>query len=196
MKKSLLAFACATLLAGCISSAKRTGVNWTVSMDRTFALDAEEYGGVAIKGVVKLLHLAVRAPYDTRQLVVLRADGSIAFDAFNTFAAAPAQLLKGIALDSLERSQRFSRVVPANSSARTDYTVEVEVETLALDCRKDSRRDAVVALTLTLLKSRDVVASSHGEAKIPANGADYSAAFSRAFGDAFARALAGIAGDE
>ena len=60
---------------------------------------------------------------------------------------------------------------------------------LALDCRAEGRREASVALVMTLVRGRSVVASSKAEASAPLEGGNFSAAFSRAFGDAALAAL-------
>ena len=64
-------------------------------------------------------------------------------------------------------------------------TVELAAEALGVE----GARIATVALTVTLVDARDVVAVASGEGTMPAGGGDYSAAFSSAFAAAMAEAL-------
>ena len=88
MKRAVTAVLPVLLLAGCMGTAPKAPVNWTIEPKA-----ASVFSAAAAKwGTVRLASVSVRAPYDGQRLAVLRADGSIAFDAFNTFAAAPAAL--------------------------------------------------------------------------------------------------------
>lgn len=173
------------VLAGCLGPAPKAPRNWLVEWTDPAA--AEEANPAAPS--VKFQQLEVLAPYGGTRLAVMRSDGSIAFDAFNSFAAAPASLMRGAAFDAIEASGRFSRVVRPGSSAAADFSLEATVVRLALDCRAEGRREASVALVMTLVRGRSVVASSKAEASAPLEGGNFSAAFSRAFGDAALAAL-------
>ncbi len=175
------------LVAGCFSAgpARKAPVNWTIEM-RAAPVTAE---AAAKWGVARLSQVAVRAPFDSTHLAVLRRDGSLAFDPANVFAAAPSALLRGAAQDAAAASGLFVCVVPATSAAGTKTLIEVTVDELALDCRVEGARIATVALTVTLVDARDVVAVASGEGTKPAGAGDYSAAFSAAFAEAMAAAL-------
>lgn len=104
--------------------------------------------------------VSVAAPYDDGRLPVLRVDGSIAFDPCNAFAARPSQLLRNALTADREAPFLF-------------------VERLALDCRAAGRRDAVAEVSLTVGGR-----TFSGSARVPTADGDYSAAFTRAVGEA------------
>lgn len=184
--KTALRILVVSTFAGCMSAAPKPPVCWTIEgsggMPRApAAADAED---------AKLLQVSVRAPYDAREFAILRADGSVAFDSFNRFAAAPASLLKGAALDILESSGRFARVLPGTSSAKVPLFVEISVDELALDCRGPDGMAAVAKVTLATMRGRDIEYVSRGEGRSPAGaGEDFSRAFSNAFAAAVDNAL-------
>ena len=141
-------------------------------------------------GVARFSQLAVRAPYDALQFAVLRADGTVAFDDYNRFAAAPSQLLKGAVLDVLKGSGLFRSVVGSSSAATADLTVEVTVERLCLDCRAPDARRARAAVSLLLLdRSRTIMAEISGESSSDAAAGNYAEAFASALSGALEVAL-------
>lgn len=165
------------LMVGCLSSAPKAPVNWTIDFTRCPNDGVRADGG---KEAVRIASVDVRAPYAGVRLVVLRPDGSIVFDAFNAFAGSPAQLMLGTMFDAVEASGKFGRVLPPSSAAKTRYSIELVVTQLALDCREKGRRTAKIAFMLILLDGREVAASVRGNGSAEA-GDDYSAAFSEAF---------------
>lgn len=140
----LLAAAC----AGCLASAPRPPVNWTIDIET----DAKSATAI------------VCAPYGGQRIAVLRPDGSIAFDAFNVFAAAPASIIKDAVV---ARGGKGALVV----------------RRLALDCRAPGRRDAVVELEIT-----DGTRLAKGSAAESTSSGNFSSAFSRAFERAYGKA--------
>ena len=183
MRLKTLFLAFLPCLAGCLGPAPMSHENWTIDcaeLPRSAVASGDE--------TARLAQVSVRAPFDGRQFVVLRPDGSLAFDSFNGFAAPPAALIRSAAEDALAASGAFSRVVAANSAAPARYTLELCVTRLALDCREEGRRKAVVALSLTVLDGRTVRSVHRGEAASPTDDGNYSAAFSRALADALAAA--------
>ena len=173
------------LVAGCLGSAPKAPVNWTIEPKATtvFRASNPKYG------VVRVAQVSVRAPYDGANLAVLRKDGSIAFDPFNAFASHPAAILRGVTCDVVDASGLFARVVPSASGAAAKESLEVTVTRLALDCRTEGVRTASVAVSVTLLSGRDVVAMKSGEGTMPAGDGNYSAAFSSAYTAALAAAM-------
>lgn len=175
----------AVALAGCLSPAPKAPVSWTVSI-------AGAKGAAVMErkwDVVRVSRVEVRAPYDGRSLAVLRPDGSLAFDSFNAFAATPASILVGAAVDALSASGAAASVIGPHSIASAQMSMEVTVTRLALDCRKDGARDASVALSIALLDGRRLVSVAEAEGGAATPDGNYSAAFSSAFGKAFAEAL-------
>jgi hypothetical protein len=144
------------VLAGCLGSGPKPAVNWTIEADS----DA------------KVASATVCAPYGGQRIAVLRPDGSIAFDAFNAFAAAPGLIIK----DALVGRRGEGSLV---------------VRRIALDCRSAGRRNALVELELTVGG-----ATGKGSASEPTPDGNYTAAFSRAFAEALARAREGLASEK
>ena len=181
----------ALAFAGCLSSPPEAPVNWTVEW-----MPGGNTAAVSPRfGLVRPSLVSVRPPYDGSRIAVLRPDGSIAFDAFNVFAASPAALLRGAVGDVLSASGEFAGVLDAASSANAQYLAEVTVRRLALDCRKEGRRDACVDLTFTLLEGRRPVATKSASSSEPAPLGNYSAAFSAAFARALQSAVSAALDD-
>ena len=175
------------VLSGCLSSAPKAPVHWTIEVESPRKGTQTPPPGE--RPVVRLAQVNVRAPYDGTRLVVLRADGSVALDAYNTFAASPAHILRGAAEDALAASGRFAHVAQAASGASAALSAEVTLTRLALDCRKPGTRVASVELDLVLLDARRVVSSRRGAAWASAQDGNYTRAFSRAFANALDDAL-------
>jgi len=176
------------MLAGCLSSGTPAATEWTVAVEK----GAVRHVAAPKFGVARLLLVDVRAPYAGREIAVLRGDGSVAFDPYNTFAATPLRLMTGGALDALAGSGLFSAVVEAGSSADSDVDVEVAVLRMALDCRVEGSRRAVVALSVRLVRSHRIVAYAIGEGACDAGSGDYSASFSAAAASAFGEAFGNL----
>lgn len=161
---------------------------WTVEYPARDAGDAaaQTAGSAA---AVRVSRVDVRAPFDGQRLAVLRGDGSIAFDPRNSFAAPPAALLRGATLDAARASRLAAAAIDRLSSASTPYSIEVSVSRFALDCRTPGARKASVALSVSLMDSRNVIATSEADAEADAAAGDYTSAFSKAFGAAIDKAL-------
>lgn len=186
---TVMALAAAIALAGCLGSHPKAPTFWTVDAE-SIAI-AVESGG-AKGGVVpaRVAEVKVRPPWDVAKLAVRRADGSVAFDPFNAFAARPEALLKGPAEDVLASTGRYD----VNAAmVGTNVTFNVVVTRLDLDCREEGVRKAEVALTLVANRREGHGAPStsaaKGSASVDARAGDYSTAFSRAFTAALNDAL-------
>ena len=173
-----LPLACAC--SGCLTSRASEVRDWTVEFRSRARVAAKPKFGVA-----RVSQVSVRAPYEVRSLQVMRDDGSIAQDPFNRFAAAPPQLLKGPVVDALGASGVFGEVVGSTSSAAASVVAEVTVSRLALDCRKDGTRRALVELSaLVLDRDRGIATRGRGDGAADAADGDYAKAFSEAFSSA------------
>ena len=176
--------------AGCLSSSTPTPKAWMVSPTSDPPPAAPQPGAFSTtrQGAV-----TVSAPFDSTSFIVRRADGSVARDPYNVFAAPPSALLRGAVRARLEADGRFGRVVPQSSSASADVQVEALVGDLSIDCSEQSRRTARAAVSLDVLRSgrggRDVILSGDGIGSADASNGDYSAAFSQAFDAALVAAL-------
>ena len=173
------------ILSGCLSTSPAEHTDWNIEC-------SEAALRVAAKpkfGVARLSLVEMRAPYTVREMAVLRANGSVAFDQCNAYAASPVQLVKGVALESLSRSGLFKAVVGASSSADSDIEVEVAVTRLALDSREKDSLRAVAVLSVRLVSARKISAYVTGSGSADASGHDFSAAFSSAVTSAFSDAL-------
>ena len=182
---AILSVSVMSLAAGCMTSTVKAPVEWSVECTAEVAVSRAK----PRHGVAKLTLVEMRAPYAVREVAVLRADGSVAFDPCNSYAAAPVQLMKGVAAESLAACGLFESVVSSGSSVDADVEVEVVVKRLALDCRQEGSRRAVAELFVRLVRSHRIVAEAPGAGAADAAKGDYAAAFSEAATTAFADAL-------
>ena len=130
----------ALAFSGCLTSAPPPPKSWIVSASR------KSNSELMIDKVARLGSITVAAPYDKSALAVKRADGSLAFDAYNVFASSPSALLRAPLAALLEDDGRFGRVLSSASTARSNSTLEAVVTDLSLDCTAENRRTAKVAL--------------------------------------------------
>lgn len=183
--KKLCAFFVLPLLAGCLASTVTPPTYWPLDYTGpVVSAKAPKYG------VARSLPVVVRSPYASAQIAVLRADGTVAFDPLNEFATTPANLLRGPSQDAVAASGLFREVVGSESIAVADVSVEVTVVRLALDCREEGKRKALVELCLRILRGHEIVASVKGTGKIDADNGNFGSAFSVAFERAFVSAFA------
>ena len=188
MKFGVFILLSAVLLGGCLSSAPKAPAYWLIEPVATTVFEA----ATPKFGSVRIAPVSVRAPYDGTRLVVLRRDGSVAFDGFNSFSSAPGAILTGVTEDIVSASGLFERVVRPTSSAAAVHSLEVTVTRLALDCKVEGTRHAVADVTVQLLKGREIVSVSKGSGSRPAASGDYSSACSSAVTAALANALKGL----
>jgi len=186
--------AVALALSGCLSGPSRPPVKaWTVEPATADSARApvrlDELTPPPFKAT-RLGGVTVLPPYDTAPIHVKRADGTLAEDAYNVFAAAPSQLLRRPVMGALAQEQRFGHILPSASSAASEAVAEVLVSELALDCR-DGRK-AKVRLGLNIVKGREVVLASEAEGSADAASGDYTEAFSKAFNDAIREGLVNL----
>lgn len=175
------------LAVGCMN-APRAPERWNITFD--------DQVGVAGKvkrlgGVARIESVVVRAPYAVEHLAVLRPDGTIVFDAYNTYASMPGMMLRGEVYDAVEASGKFDNVITGLSTAKSDYLIEVVVTDMFLDCREEGKRVARVALILSLIREgRELVRNIHGEGAAAYDGnvaTAMSSAFAQAMNDALAK---------
>jgi len=144
-------------------------------------------------GIVRVSMVQVRAPYDAREIAVLRPDGSMAFDPYNKFPAIPSQIIRGAAIDALASSGLFASAVSASSSVSSDVSAEVSVLKFALDCRNEGSRKAIAAVAVRIVdRDRRSAAIAEGVGEADASSGEYSSAFSSAFTSAMADALGAL----
>jgi len=140
-------------------------------------------------GVTRLSQVIVNLPYGGTHVIVLKKDGTVAFDPYNTFAAQPTGLLKGPLVAAMKVSGLFSDVIEPGSSAVGTASVEFVVSRLALDCRQEESRQAVVELLVRVQVGKEIVATATGEGVADATDGDFGTAFSRAVSQAVSSAL-------
>lgn len=182
--KKIAAVVFLPLLTGCLTATVPDVSRWLVEYRPVKA----EQPKLRDLGVARLSQLVVRSPYNEEGLAVLRANGTVAFDPCNEYAAQPSFLLRGAAFDALVASGLFNTVVGATSKVAEDCTVEVAVTRLALDCRKEGERKAVVEVLLRLVKVDALAKTAEGSATVDAADGNYGAAFSQAFSAALLEA--------
>ena len=163
------------VLAGCLTASTPKVTQWLV-----------EYKGAARSAsqakyeVGRVSQVLIRSPYNETGIAVLRADGSMAFDPYNEYAANPMLMLKGVVFDAMDASGLFGVVVNPSSSVRSSVSVEVFISRLALDCRKEGERKAVASVRVRILSDSGKVLYAQGEGESDAKDGNYGAAFSLA----------------
>ena len=186
MKKTI-AFLLLPLVAGCLTATVPTVSHWMIEYRGT-----KEPARVAKYGPTRLSQIMVSAPFNSTCLTVLRADDTVAFDAYNEFAAQPSQLMKGVLFKALAKSGLFSNVVGPTSAVATSVSIEAVVTKLALDCRQEGERRAVASVLLRILDRRQETVVIEGESVADAADGNYGKAFSAAVSSAIDSALGKI----
>ena len=189
---TMLLLACAA--GGCLSSDAPTPKSWMVESSVQGEDTAPQVaGGGTAFGTTRVGSVSVDAPYDKPPFVVRRADGTVAFDHYNVFAANPSSLLRVPVRNRLVSDSRFNCVVQQSSVASVDSQVEVQVTDLSLDCRTAGRRVARAAVTLDVVKTgrgpRVVAFEGTGTGEADASDGNYTRAFSEAVDTAVGGAL-------
>ena len=183
----------ALLCAGCFTSSAPTPKSWTVEPSARQPQVQSPEGGNPAFVTTRMGGISVCAPYDRTSFVVRRTDGSVAFDAYNEFAASPSTMLRAPVMAQLSSDGRFGRVVAPSSVASADAAVEVLVKDLSLDCSEAGKRMARASVSVDVVKTgrgaRTVALSGDGDSTADAAGGNYSAAFSTAFNEALKAAL-------
>jgi len=178
----------AATLAGCFTSTAPVVQSWNIAPQ----FPERPSGIESTFAVTRIGTVSVLSPYDAQPLTVLRANGSVALDPSNRFAAAPAMLMRENLRAALLSDGRFGNVVGQASRAQADATVEVDVVELALDCSTVRSRYAVVKIDMRVIGGKGahtILMSSSGEGTINAAAGNYTAAFSAAAEKAFSQAL-------
>jgi len=183
--KTLLAVLPLSVLCGCLSPVSLPSVShWLIEYR-----DPPAVAGSPRYGVVRLVQAQVEQPYSGDQMVVLRKDGTVAFDAYNVFAAPASALLRGVGCSALRSSGLFSDVIGASSGAAAEISAEIVVSRLAIDCRQEDSRRTVAEVLVRLLSGRGIVATATGDGSADASDGDYGVAFSKALSTALSSAL-------
>lgn len=174
-------------LSGCLTATSPSVSHWLLEFDGYKAPVASK----ARYDAARVVQISVAAPYDSVGLTVLRANGSVAFDPYNDFAARPSQLLKGVLFEAAVGSGLFESVVGSSSTMSTSVSLEAVVSRLALDCRKEGERRAVASVLLRLVNRRESSVVCKGTGTADAADGNYgkalSTAVSRAFEEAFGK---------
>lgn len=173
--KKLIAVALIPVLSGCLTASSPRVAQWLL----------EYKGGSRVSQPAKyevgrVSQVLVRSPYNEVGIAVLRADGSMAFDAYNEYAANPTAMLKGVVFDAMDASGVFGAVVNPSSSVKSQALAEVLVSRLALDCRRDGERKAVAAVRVRLIANDGTTLYAQGEGVADAKDGNYGAALSDA----------------
>ena len=183
--KRLIALALIPVLSGSRSATSPKVTQWLLEYKGTNrATQQVKYE------VGRVSQVLVRSPYNEVGIAVLRADGSMAFDPYNEYAANPTALLKGFVYDAMDASGLFGAVVNPSSSVRSQALAEVLVSRLALDCRKEGERKAVAAVRVRLIANDGKTLYAQGEGTADAKDGNYGAALSDALSTALNTAFA------
>ena len=183
--KKLIALSLIPLLSGCLSASSPKVTQWLLEYKgpvRATRLTKYEVGRVS--------QVLVRSPFNEVGIAVLRADGSMAFDPYNEYAANPTAMLKGVVFDAMDASGLFGTVVNPSSSVKSQAQSEVLVSRLVLDCRKEGERKAVAAVRVRLIANDGKALYAQGEGTADAKDGNYGAALSGALSTALNAAFA------
>ena len=173
--KKLIVFSLVPVLAGCLTASAPKVSQWILEYEGSVrTAQAAKYD------VGRVSQVMVRSPYNEVGIAVLKADGSVAFDSYNEYAASPTAMLKGMVSDAMNASGLFGSVVNASSSVRSTAMVEAFFTRLALDCRTEGTRKASVAVTVRILGADDRAGIAKGEGTADAADGNFGAAFSKA----------------
>lgn len=173
--KKFIVFSFIPVLAGCLTANAPKVSQWIL-----------EYQGdvrtaqVAKYDVGRVSQVLVRSPYNEVGIAVLKADGSVAFDPYNEYAANPTAMLKGMVSDAMNASGIFGSVVNASSSVKSTAMVEAFFTRLAIDCREEGVRRASVAVVVRILGSNGRADIAKGESVADAADGNFGAALSAA----------------
>ena len=173
--KKLIVFSFVPVLAGCLTASAPKVSQWILEYE-----GAVPSAQVAKYDVGRVSQVLVRAPYNEVGITVLKADGSVAFDPYNEYAANPTAMLKGMVSDAMDASGLFGSVVNASSSVKSSVMVEAFFTRLALDCRKEGARRASVTVIVRILGSDERAAIAKGEGVADATDGNFGAALSAA----------------
>jgi len=183
--KALLAVLPLVALCGCLSPVPSPPVScWLVEYRSSSTVEQSPRYGIA-----RLSQVVVSQPYAGERFVVLRRNGTVAFDPCNVFAAAPQFLLKGVGVSAMRASGLFADAVEASSGAFAPVSVELVVTRLALDCRQEDSRRAVAETLVRVLNGKSVVAVAEGSGDADASDGDFGVAFSKAVSESLCSAL-------
>ena len=173
--KKIVVFALLPILAGCLSADSPKVTQWLLEYRgpvKTTRVPKYEVGRVS--------QILVRSPYNETGIAVFRADGSMAFDPYNEYAANPTALLKGLVFDAMDASGLFGTVVNPSSSVKSSALAEVLVSRLALDCRTEGERKAVASVRVRILADAEKPLYAQGSGEADAKDGNYGAALSDA----------------
>ena len=182
--KRLLSLALIPVLSGCLSASAPKVTQWPLEYRgpvKETRLPKYEVGRIS--------QILVRSPYNETGIAVLRADGSMAFDPYNEYAANPTSLLKGVVFDAMDASGLFGSVVNPSSSVKSQALAEILIGRLALDCRKAGERKAVASVRVRIIPGNGKAQQAKGEGEADAKDGNYGAALSGALSAALSSAF-------
>ncbi len=166
-----LALSLALLAAGCLHAPRAQ--QQAAAQRRTFAPQAVPGARLAEAprfAAVKLRGFRCLPPFDSRPLIVRRPGGEVAADFYNSWVAAPHDLLRAQTARHLERTGLFTALYDAASGTLPPLGLEGVVGELALDYT-GARPAAALTLRLLVLDERApdfaVLFSCERSARVP-----------------------------
>jgi len=173
------------LLSGCLSSKPLECKVWNLEF-----CGEQTKAEKPVFGSCRLLQVGVIMPFDSRSIMVRKADGSVAFDPYNEYSALPSLLARYLVGQAMGDSGKFELVVNAISSVRTECSAEVLITRLDLDCRRHGSRLAEAEVLMRIVRDGKLVSVVNGSASVDAKSGNYGAAMSEALSQAVIKALA------
>ena len=142
-----LVVAAALVLASC-------SVTRPSPVKQTFLLDPPGPAAVAKTqpSSLRMGTVTVGAPFRGRGFVSRESELRYETDFYNEFLVPPATMIAELTARALERAKAFAAVLPANSSADTDWILDAFVTSLYVDARDPGKMIADVEISYYLFR--------------------------------------------
>lgn len=190
LRVTMVLLASGVLLAGCLGSGGRSAQREAQAQQRTFvplAGEAKPLASAPHATAVKMRAFRVQPPFDVRHFIVRRPGGEFTADYYNSWLAAPHELIRVQAMRYIETAGIFAAVYDSSSGTTAPLGLEGLVTELYLD-HTGKEPAAVVALRLLVLDERTpyftVLATHEARARVA-----YAPGTPTAASEAFGRAL-------
>ncbi len=165
------------ICAGCLGPQPSSPTYWPFSAQKMSPISSVHKGDA----VLGLNRIRVSEPYDSTRFCVLRADGSLAFDDLNAFAACPSRGLMPL-FEYIVQKYNFARQTTTDFNPSSSIPqLTLELRRFAVDCREKGKRKVICDLKGTYKGADGKLLICRDDAIVFLEDSDYGAAFSRAF---------------
>jgi ABC-type uncharacterized transport system auxiliary subunit len=105
-------------------------------------------------GPIYIAPVTVSAPFSERSLVVRRSELGYTADPYAEFAASPVSMWTDALRSWLDRRKLFERVLPVDSSADADWTLETDLLEAVADRREGHSASSRLTMRFLLIQNR------------------------------------------